>query len=29
MDARGFAYLAAISLGAGILFGLAPALQLA
>jgi putative ABC transport system permease protein len=29
MDARGFAYLAAISIGAGILFGLAPALQLA
>src|SRR5580693_9542596 len=29
MDARTFAYLAAISLGAGILFGLAPALQLA
>lgn len=29
MDGRGFAYLAAISIGAGILFGLAPALQLA
>jgi len=29
IDARGFAYLAAISIGAGILFGLAPALQLA
>jgi len=29
MDARSFAYLAAISIGAGILFGLAPALQLA
>jgi predicted permease len=29
MDARGFAYLAAISVGAGILFGLAPAMQLA
>jgi putative ABC transport system permease protein len=29
MDARGFAYLAAISIGAGILFGMAPALQLA
>jgi putative ABC transport system permease protein len=29
MDSRGFAYLAAISIGAGILFGLAPALQLA
>jgi putative ABC transport system permease protein len=29
MDLRTFAYLAAISLGAGILFGLAPALQLA
>jgi predicted permease len=29
MDARGFAYLAAISIGAGILFGLAPALELA
>lgn len=29
MDARGFAYLAAISIGAGILFGLAPALNLA
>jgi predicted permease len=29
MDARGFAYLAAISVGAGILFGLAPALNLA
>ncbi len=28
MDARSFAYLAAISIGAGILFGLAPALQL-
>jgi predicted permease len=28
LDARGFAYLAAISIGAGILFGLAPALQL-
>lgn len=29
IDARGFAYLAAISIGAGLLFGLAPALQLA
>lgn len=29
MDARAFAYLAAISIGAGILFGLAPALRLA
>jgi len=29
IDARGFAYLAAISIGAGVLFGLAPALQLA
>ena len=29
MDARSFAYLAAISVGSGILFGLAPALQLA
>jgi putative ABC transport system permease protein len=29
MDGHSFAYLAAISLGAGILFGLAPALQLA
>jgi hypothetical protein len=29
MDMRTFAYLAAISFGAGILFGLAPALQLA
>jgi predicted permease len=29
MDARSFTYLAAISIGAGILFGLAPALQLA
>ena len=29
MDARGFAYLVAISIGAGILFGMAPALQLA
>src|SRR5208282_4218263 len=28
MDARGFLYLAAISIGAGLLFGLAPALQL-
>ncbi|HTQ58252.1 MAG TPA: ABC transporter permease [Bryobacteraceae bacterium] len=28
MNARGFAYLAAISIGAGILFGLAPALDL-
>jgi predicted permease len=29
IDARGFAYLAAVSIGAGLLFGLAPALQLA
>lgn len=29
IDAKGFAYLAAISIGAGILFGLAPALELA
>jgi predicted permease len=29
MDPRGFAYLAAISIGAGLLFGLVPALQLA
>jgi predicted permease len=29
IDGRGFAYLAAVSIGAGLLFGLAPALQLA